>query len=160
MRLHSIFLVALLASTCNPSALQIQARLANSVAVAGNRILPLLLDVYRAEGLQIIEQARAGGLSRSDAEARLQAHVLTWRAVWGECDEGTGACQGGAWPSLRAAHDAWAASLERQIAGEPLDLAAVTRHASELRNAYCQLRASVPQAHRASVPQLPGVACP
>ena len=160
MRLHALFLVVLLSSTCNPSALQVQARLANSVAIAGNRVLPLLIDVYRADGLRIIEHARATGLPRFDAERRLQEHVHEWQAVWGECDDGTGMCDGGAWPSLRAAHDAWASSLERQIEGQPLDLAATTRHASELRTAYCHLRASVPTTHRESIPQLPGVPCP
>lgn len=156
--ISSVFLVWIFASTCNPDALQIQARLANSVAVAGNRSLPLLVDAYRAEGTAIITRARAEGADRAEAERRLAAHVVTWRPVWGDCDA-TGTCLGGAWPSLRAAHAAWSSTLEAQIAGEPFDLARATRHAEEMRAAYCQVRASIPAAQRSVMPQIPGLPC-
>lgn len=159
--LAGILLLWLTASTCTPQALQIQARIANSVGLAGNRALPLLTDAYRSEGDRIIATARAEGAPRAEAEQRLHAHVQSWERVWGQCDDDTGQCVGGAWPTLRAVHDAWSNALERQIAGETvLDLAAVTQHATDMRNAYCALRATLPADARASLPNIPGLPCP
>lgn len=158
--LHGILLLGVFASTCTPNALQIQARLANTVALAGNRALPLLTDTYRADGDRIIYGARAEGLPREEAERRLRAHVVAWQPVWGDCDDDTGVCSGGAWPALRATHEAWATLLERWVAGEVrLDLDTMTRHAREIHAAYCALRAALPPTTRASVPNVPGMPC-
>jgi len=153
-------LVLLLGSTCTPSALQVQARLANSVGLAGNRTLPVLIETYRADGLRVITEARAAGLPREEAERRLESHVIAWRPVWGECEGSTGQCVNGAWPALRATHDAWAAALEAQIAGAPLDLAAATQHAQRMHSAFCALRGAVPLPARNTIPQIPGNECP
>lgn len=158
--LHAFIAGALFVSTCTPSALQVQARVANSVGLAGNRALPLLIEAYQTEGLRVIEQARRDGVDRPEAERRLQAHVVAWRPVWGDCGAETGQCSGGAWTAMRSAHDAWATALEGMIAGEPLDLPAVIAHAERLRIVYCDLRATVPEPARASVPMIPGVPCP
>lgn len=157
---RTLLILLLGISTCTPSALQVQARLANSIALGGNRTLPLLVDAYRSEGLRIIAQAHESGQSRSVAEQRLAAHTDAWRPVWGDCDENTGQCQGGAWPALRAAHEAWASALEQQISGQPLDLASATQHAQNMQRAYCALRSAVPSPTRDSIPQIPGAPCP
>ena len=160
MRVRILALVLIASVTCTPNALQVQARLANSVALAGNATLTALLNAYRVDGLAIIAEARAAGLPREEAERRLQAHVRAWVPVWGQCDDETGACTGGAWPALRATHDAWAEALELQMSGRPLDLAAVQAQASRMHAAYCAVRAAVPEASRASIPLIPGVPCP
>lgn len=157
--LHAFAAVALVISTCTPSALQVQARVANGVGLAGNRALPLLIESYQTEGLRIIEQSRAEGAPRPEAERRLAAHVVAWRPVWGDCGAETGQCAGGAWTAMRAAHDAWAEALEQQIAGRPLDLPAILAHAERLRVAYCALRTTVPEPARTHVPQIPGALC-
>ena len=68
--ISSVFLVWIFASTCNPDALQIQARLANSVAVAGNRALPLLVD---GAPPSLVDPARPLPLNESD-----QFGVVAW----------------------------------------------------------------------------------
>lgn len=160
MRLRGMLLLLACASTCTPNALQVQARLANSVALAGNRALDALVATYRADGLRVIEEARASGADRAEAERRLAAHRTAWRGVWGECDDDTGQCSGGAWPAVRATHAAWSEALESQIAGEPLNLERVTRHATQMHAAYCALRGALPATSRESVPQIPGAPCP
>lgn len=158
--LHAFIAGVLVISTCSPSALQVQARVANSVGLAGNRALPLLIEAYQVEGIRIIEQARRDGLDRPEAERRLAAHVVAWRPVWGDCGAETGQCSGGAWTAMRSAHEAWSAALEDMIAGRPLDLPAVIAHAERLRIVYCDLRHTVPEPARAHVPEIPGVPCP
>ncbi len=160
LSLRPILLVILISSTCTPTALQTQARLANSIGMAGNRTLPVLIESYRADGLRVISEARAAGLPREEAERRLQAHVVAWQPVWGICDEQTGHCVNGAWPALRATHDAWSEALETQIGGATLDLAAATQHAQRMHTAFCALRGAVPLPARESIPQIPGAPCP
>jgi len=160
LSLRSLLLVVLFSATCAPTALQTQARLANSIGLAGNRTLPVLIETYRADGLRVISEARAAGLPREEAERRLQVHVMSWRPVWGVCDEHTGLCVNGAWPALRATHEAWSAALEAQIAGAPLDVAAATAHATRMHAAFCALRGAVPLPARDSIPQIPGAECP
>lgn len=141
------------AEGCGESAVQVQARTANAVALAANAALPLLAAKYRADGLAIIADAP----DRATAEARLDAHRRVWVGVWGHCDGDPPRCHDGAWPALREAHDAWATALERQAQGGTIDLAEALRDAAALRAAYCALRAFPPAA--AALPQVPLAPC-
>lgn len=146
--------------SCTPDALQVQARAANAFALAANRGLPELVRAYRLEGERAIERAP----DRAAAVAALAAVRTRWARVWGTdaqgqpCGDGdaAGSCRNGAWPALRAAEDAWAFALERQIAGEKLQLADVLRLAGDLRGAYCGLRGALPDG--VAIPELPAMA--
>lgn len=158
LRVFALLLVS--ATTCTPSALQVQARLANAVALAGNRTLPALIQAYRADGLRVIAEGHAAGLPREGTEQRLAAHVAAWRPVWGDCDDDTGECSNGAWPAVRATHEAWARALEAQIASDAPNLTALTEQAAAMHRAFCALRGAVPLPARTSVPEIPGAPCP
>ena len=74
--LHAFIAGVLVISTCSPSALQVQARVANSVGLAGNRALPLLIEAYQVEGIRIIEQARAEERAEDVVEEQPLASAL------------------------------------------------------------------------------------
>ncbi len=154
MRTFILFL-ALATTACGASAIQTQARVANTVALAANTALPLLVERYKADGLAII----AAAPDRATAEARLEIHRVAWQPVWGRCTADPPTCAGGAWNSLRAAHDAWAAVLESAGAGEAVTAAHLLERARLLGVAYCELRASLPENARASMPDVPLAPC-
>lgn len=139
---------------CTQSALQTQIRAANVVALAANEALPAMIAQYRADGLAAI----AAAPDRPAAERALAETRSRWHSVWGTCDGEPLACRDGAWPALRAAHDAWAAALERYVSGAPLDVAAAIDFATRLRAAYCNLRGALPASVR--LPDVPGATCP
>ena len=151
--LRAILILYFCIGSCS-SELQVHARVANGVAMAANRILPQLLEIYRTEGLRRIRQAP----DRASAEHSLQELREQWRPLWGEC-ESLPRCRGGAWEALREAHDLWAHTLERQIAGEPLNLPSVIEMGQRLQTTFCAVRAAVPAESRSQIPSIPGVQC-
>lgn len=131
-------------TACTPSALQLQARAANSAVIAAREILPALVERYRIEGDDAIDMAT----NRADGEAALAFVRARWAPVWGVCTDSaagpTYRCHDGAWPALRDVHDAWATMLERQIRGEPLEGPAVLDIATKVKRAFCGLRTALP----------------
>lgn len=142
--------LCLLLMSCSPTALQIQARTANAIALAADDLLPVVVHAYRTEGLAVIQAAP----TRASAISGLEQVRFRWRHVWGaELDGspcmGTGnitgsPCRNGAWQGLMASEDAWAVALEKQLAGQPFDLTAAARMAGDLHTSYCALRGAVP----------------
>lgn len=157
--MKAFFLAAVLLS-CSPSALQVQAHIANGVAIAANDALTPIVTAYRLEG----DSAIASAQTRDAAETALAAVRTRWQPVWGSETDGTpcrGAgdafgspCRNGAWQALMASEDAWGVALEHQIAGAPLDLITVLRLAQDMRTNYCTLRRVIPNAsvHLADLP--------
>ncbi len=138
---------------CSPTALQLQAQLANGVALAANRGLPSLVQQYAAEGAAAIDAAP----DQAAATHALEAVTERWRAVWGDC--GTAAiagCQGGAWRVLQLAQATWADAIDRGRDGgvSAADLAPL---AGRLLDAYCALRSALPPG--ATLPDVPVLAC-
>ncbi len=101
---------------CGVSARQIQAQTATAVANSANASLPILVGRYRLEG----DRAIAEATDRAGAEAAVAAVQQKWTPVWKS------------WETLRLAHGAWAALLEKGDVG----LAAAL---SALGDAYCGL---------------------
>lgn len=100
---------------CSNLAVQTQLHTASAISVGANAALPVLLEQYRATGVQIIAQSD----SRESAELRLKGLKRAWEPVWS------------AWDGLAAAHSAWVAALQGD-GGIKSALAA-------LKSAYCGL---------------------
>jgi hypothetical protein len=134
---------------CGGSALQVQARMADTLARATNAALPVLAERYESGGNAAIDR---GG------QPALDAHIATWRPVWGACGAvAAEGCAGGAWHALRAAQGAWVDAIERQRRGAPTDSLALLRLAGSLRVAWCSLRAALPPP--SPLPDVPGLTC-
>lgn len=145
MRVLQVYgLLALLVNGCAPSALQVQARAANALALGANDALASLESAYRAEGLRAINTA---GTER-EARGALEHVRQRWQPVWGVCADAVAApadrCHGGAWPALVAAQRAWAEALEQQVAGSTLDGVTADRLFRQIRLAYCDLKTALP----------------
>lgn len=152
--LHWILVMYFVLGSC-VSEVQTQARVANTIAIAANGLLPALINVYRDEGLRRIRTAP----DRAAAEASLAELREQWRPLWGNCN-GVPQCEGGAWEALRSAHDQWATMLERQINGESMTLPQVQEITQRLQRNFCSVRAAVPEASRGQIPAVAGVVCP
>lgn len=152
MNLRSILVLYFVVASCS-SELQTQARAANAIASAANGVLPQLIALYREEGIRRIRSAP----DRLSAERDLRDLRAQWRPLWGDCDGPD--CRGGAWEGLRAAHDAWAQILERQMAGEQMSLPTVIEMTVRLQRNFCAVRGAVPAETRARIPAIPGVRC-
>lgn len=137
-------------SACSDSAVQIEARTANAIALEANNTLPAVVRIYTDEGLAVIRAAAS-----ADAANLGLAQVRSrWRRVWGTEADGSPCvgvgtsngtpCRNGAWQGLSASENTWALALERQIAGQPIDLATATRMGSDLHASYCALRGAMP----------------
>lgn len=143
-------ILAVIVVSCSPTALQIQAQTANSIALAANDLLPVIVRAYTAEGVAVIQAST----NRQSAVSALEQVRIRWQRVWGSEIDGspcTGVgnnagtpCRNGAWQGLMASEDAWAVALEKQIAGQPFDLSAAARMANDLHTSYCALRGAVP----------------
>lgn len=107
MRLRVAWLVLLL--SCSPSELQVQAHIANAIAIGANDALPTLVSAYRAEG----DAAIASASTREAADAALAEVRTRWQPVWGSEPDGTpcrgvadasglSSCRNGAWQELAA----------------------------------------------------------
>jgi len=118
---------------CGPAAQQTQALAANSVAVAANTALPMLVEVYDQEGR--IEIAKSD--SRAEAEYRLERVRERWRPIWEGYD------------AFVAAHGVWATAIEAGTVSPAV--------ASEVREAYCALRRAA--AESVALPDYPLVTC-
>ncbi len=150
VRISMMIFAVLCVFSCSPSALQVQARVANAMALEANNVLPTLVHIYTAEGLSVIHESQ----TLEAANQGLASVRLRWRRVWGiEADgspcHGAGTasgtpCANGAWQGLSASENVWAVTLEKQIAGQPFDLAAAVQMASDLHASYCALRGAVP----------------
>lgn len=145
MRFFQVYLLlVLLGNGCTPSALPAQARMASTLALGANEVLPWLESAYRAEGLRAIDTAR----TEREATVALEQVRQRWRPVWGLCadDEAgpTHHCHDGAWPALVTAQDAWAKALERQATGAALDTATLDLLFRGIRAAYCDLKTALP----------------
>jgi hypothetical protein len=126
-----VALLPLVLLDCSPSAMQVQAQVADTVAVAVNAEIPQLLELREQEGLAAIENAP----DRPAAKAALAKVRQRWAPVVA------------AIKVFAAAHDAWATALE---SGGTVDLESVLQ-------AYCELRtAAIPWTE---LPALPGAAC-
>lgn len=127
IRRFLVLLVALLALGCTDAAKQIQVQTAEATAAGANAGLPLLVERYRAKGLEIIAKAE----TRDEAETKLAVLDAEWAPVWG------------AWEGLRVAQDAWATALE-----EGGDLGGALK---AMKVAYCELRETWPD----DIPAIP-----
>lgn len=129
---------------CTPSALQVQVHAANDLAVGANSILPALLHAYRAEGMQVAQQAP----TLTDAQQELERVRRRWHPVWGECNDTqagpTHHCHDGAWPILVDAQDTWVSILERQAQGASIDSQTIASAAHLLQVAYCGIQSALP----------------
>jgi hypothetical protein len=94
---------------------QIQVQAANSVAIASNAALPVLVAEYKQQGVTEIN------LSKTEEEATKRVLVIEqkWHPVWM------------AWEVLRTAHDTWSTILES--GGDTLSSFLA------IKNAYCGL---------------------
>jgi hypothetical protein len=94
---------------------QIQVQTANSISVAANTALPMLIQEYKQQGVTEIS------LSKTEEEATRRVLVIEqkWHPIWES------------WEVLRIAHDTWAGVLEAK--GDAL--AALM----EFKKAYCGL---------------------
>ena len=112
---------------------QVQVQTANSIAMAANASLPILVSEYRQQGVTEIN------LSKTEEEATRRVLVVEqkWQPVWK------------AWETLRLAHDVWAEVLEAR--GDAL--AALLA----FKNAYCGLMKTWPAEIRA-IP-MAGIVC-
>jgi len=111
----SLFLVALFAVTLTCCAPRLEAQTANAMAIAANAALPMLVDQYKAEGIEAIDAAA----SKDQALAELAVVRERWRTVWQ------------AWDAVQAAHDAWATSIEQGVGS--------AKSQEAMRTAYCNL---------------------
>lgn len=153
--LHWIMVLYFTLGSCI-SEVQTQARVANTIALAANGLLPALVSVYRDEGIRRIRTAS----DRASAEQSLADLRERWRPLWGRCDGPLPGCEGGAWEALRQAHDQWATLLERQINGEQMTLPQVQEVTRRLERNFCAVRAAVPAESRSTIPDVEGVRCP
>ena len=114
---------------CAPAVVQVEAQVADSIAVGANAALPVLVSEYRQEGLTAI----AASASRTDAETKLTAIKAAWAPRWK------------AWETFRVAQDAWATALEK--GGD------LTAGLAALQTAYCGLIGVWPS----EIPAMPAV---
>ena len=124
-------LLALFTTGCPGSTLQVQAQAANAVATAANASLPILIAIYRQEGLDVIDAIKAAGGNADTARKSIDVVKAKWAKIWGS------------WAKLKDAESAWATAIE---AGDESGIAVVA-----LQQAYCALEAAWP----ASVPAMP-----
>lgn len=113
---------------------------------AGNQRVRAMEDIraqlanqYQAEGHTVIQQAS----TPEEAQTLLVGVRQRWAHLWGTCDmvaiDTTHHCHDGAWPTLVAAQQAWAAALE-QSAGTTV----VQQAGETLRQAYCGVEMAIP----------------
>lgn len=114
-----IALHLVVAGGCNQTVMQVQAQTATAVASAANAALPVLVERYRREGIEIVLAVKQRGGTADEARDLLQGLKDRWAPVWE------------AWEGLRIAQDAWADSIEG--GGSPAAAAAA------LKDAYCGL---------------------
>lgn len=125
-------LLVLALAGCTSSATGVQARIADGIGVAANQSLPMLVNRYESMGDQILQRLKErGDVSMEEARAAIQAHKDNWAPVWK------------AWESLQVAQNGYADALEQK-----LPLAAIV---TELREAFCELRAAWPE----DIPAIP-----
>jgi hypothetical protein len=110
---------------CNDAALQIQARTADGIAQAANASLPMLVERWRQQGFDALEEVLRRKGSREEAEAAVAAVEAEWAPVWK------------AWDTLQIAQDHWATAIE---SGGDLGVAL-----TEMVAAYCEFRAVWPK---------------
>lgn len=122
-----VLLAVLLAVGCTDAARQIQVQTAEATAAGANAGLPLLVERYRAKGLEIIDKAE----TRDEAEKKLAVLDAEWAPVWA------------AWEGLRIAQDAWATALE--------DGGELGGALEAVKVAYCGLRETWPD----DIPAIP-----
>lgn len=129
----ALMLFALLTSQsgCPDWVRQAQIQTANTVAVAANGALPMLVETYRQEGLRAIDDVKAKGGTAQDAQAAVEAVKAKWKPIWD------------GWAALRIAEDAWADALEQDKD--------TTAALIGLRSAYCQFMERWPS----TVPAIP-----
>lgn len=140
-RFLPLVLLAIMALSCSPSALQIQGRIADGIGRAANAASPQLIDAFEHEGNTVID----GATTRIDAEHGVDAVEQRWRPVWT------------AWGILREAQNTWADQVERAQRGDPLSLTDAIRFVGAIRNAWCLLRAAIPPP--TVLPDVPLVTC-
>lgn len=98
-----------------PDPYQIQAQTANSISLAANTSLPLLIDEYKQQGVHEITLSK----NEQEATTRLLAIETKWQPIWK------------AWEVLRVSHDAWASIIEGK--GDTI------KALLALKDAYCGL---------------------
>lgn len=127
---------------CGATALQIQARTADSVARAVNRALPTLIDEEENQGNVAINDST----SAQQAQERLDRIVADWKAFWA------------AWAVLREAQGEWADLITAAMAGREYSVTDALRLGDRIRSAWCAVRAAIPPP--STLPDLPLVPCP
>lgn len=110
---------------CSSATLQVESRVADGVAVAGNTALPILVERYRDEGIDAILAVKHAGGSADEARAAVDAVKARWAPVWT------------AWDALAAAQDGWATAIEQ--GGD------ASAALGGLKAAYCSLLFSWPK---------------
>jgi len=116
-----------------PDSYQIQAQTANSISLAANTSLPILIGEYKQQGTHEITISK----NEQDATERLLVIDKKWQPVWK------------AWETLRVAHDAWATIIEGK--GDTV------KALLALKDAYCGLLKVWPAEIRA-IP-MAGIVC-
>lgn len=123
---------SLFALSCGPTALQLQARVADSVARTANAALPSVTAQYRGEALAAVEAAA----DKAGAQAAFEAVEERWEPVWA------------AWDAFAAAEGAWATAIESgKVTPAVIE---------EVIAGYCELRSAYPQL---DVPALAAATC-
>lgn len=128
-------------SACTASALQVQARTADSIARAMNTALPVLVESEEQQGNVAIDNAH----SETEARAAI-AHVeAQWSGFWS------------AWGAARTAQDQWAVLILQAQAGRAFSMVDAVRVLGAFRSAWCDLRHTIPPPN--TLPDLPLVPC-
>lgn len=134
-------IICILLVSCSPSALQLQARIADAIGRTANSALPVLVESETEQGNVAIDSAT----SATEANERLRVIVDRWRPFWG------------AWEILREAQGQWATLIEQSRAGRPIGALEAVRIVGSIQRAWCALSASLPPPNQ--LPAIPGVTC-
>lgn len=128
---------------CTVSGLRAQIDASNQRVREVEAVRTQLASQYQAEGQAAIQ----GATTIVEAQSSLASVRQRWSALWGTCNDATPgpnrACHDGAWPTLVAAQDAWASTMERAQQSTP-DVGSVQQAAESLRRAYCGVESALP----------------
>lgn len=126
-----VLAIVLVATGCGASARQIQAQVGHTIGESANQALPILVNRYEKMGDDILAELKARGATKSEARSAIEGHKANWEPIWK------------AWDSLQIAQNGFADALES--GGSIMD------YLSELRQAFCELRAVWPK----EIPAIP-----
>lgn len=120
-------LLVLVLTSCTPSALEIQARTADTLARAVNAATPELVNQEEKLGFAAIEKAD----TKEHAQAALQVLEQQWKPVWVAVDV------------LAAAQSAWATAIENKAEPSPALFFGILKAACSLAKTVGEVAPSV-----------------